>query len=586
MTGADIIAFIILAAIVIAVLAYLLHWLYRRSSKDVSFVRTGLGGEKVVMGGGAFVLPIVHEVTDVSMNTLRLEVRRAREQSLITRDRLRIELTVEFSVRVTPKEESVAAAARTLGQRTMNPDSLKDLVQGRFVDAMGAVAAQMTMEEIHEHRADYIKSIRALVADTLTQDGLELETVSLTSLDQADMKLFDPSNAFDAEGLTRLTETIESRKKTRNDIEQDTMIAMRKKNLEAEMLALDIQRDSEYARLEQEREVSFRRAQQRAEIAREKAEREREMEEAQIRAAEEVEKARIAQERAIDADRIAREQELERLEIERQKARQIEEQDSAIAVAQKSKEQSQAQATAEEARAKMIEAQEKVATRRESEVAERRKMIELIIASQEAEREAIKLKTLADAEKQAAKDRADADRLAVAALEERFAVEAEGKRKLNEAENLRSDASRRSALHQRLVESLPAIIRESVKPMEQIESIKILQVDGLPGFSGAPGGGAGMMATATDGGPGGGPAGGPAGGDGDKRPANLAEAVVNSALSYRAQAPFVDSLLQEIGVSPHSINVKGLEGLSRAQYTPPAEAEPRKKGGRANEPKA
>ena len=443
---------------------------------------------------------------------------------------------------------------------------------------MGAVTAQMTMEHIHEHRADFIRDIRGLVADTLTQDGLELETASLTSLDQADMKLFNPSNAFDAEGLTKLTETIESRKKKRNDIEQDTMIAMRKKNLEAEMLALDIQRDSEYARLEQEREVTFRRSQQRMEIARQKAEREREMEEAQIRAAEEVEKARIAQERAIDAERVAREQELERLEIERQRMRQIEEQESAISIATKSKEQSQAQAAAEEARAEMIAALERVATRRETEVAERRKLIELVAASQEAERDAIKLKTLAEAEKQAAKDRADADRLAVAALEERFAVESEGKRKLNEAENLRSDASRRSALHQRLVENLPAIIRESVKPMEKIDSIRILQVDGLPGFSGAAGG-SGIVAGAGDGG---------AGGD-KPHAANLAEAVVNSALQYRAQAPFLDTLLKEIGMSPHSINLNGLSGLSTTEYTPATEekkaADEKKKGGRTSDQK-
>ena len=53
MKGADVIAIIILVAIIIAVFAYLLHWLYRRSTKDISFVRTGFGGEKVVMGGGA-----------------------------------------------------------------------------------------------------------------------------------------------------------------------------------------------------------------------------------------------------------------------------------------------------------------------------------------------------------------------------------------------------------------------------------------------------------------------------------------------------------------------------------------------------
>ena len=520
MNGADIIAIIILIAIVIAVAAYLLHWLYRHSSKDVSFVRTGLGGEKVVMGGGALVLPIVHDVTEVSMNTLRLEVYRTREKSLITKDRMRIELQVEFYVRVIPNAESVAAAARTLGNRTLNPESLRDLVQGRFVDAMGAVAASMTLEQIHEHRADYIRAVKAQVADTLTQNGLELETASLTNLDQADMKLFNPSNAFDAEGLTRLTEEIETRKKKRNDIEQDTMIAMRKKNLEAERLTLEIQRDTEYARLEQEREVALRRAQQRAEVAREKVERDREIEEAEIRAREEIEKSRIAQDRAIDAERIARELELERLEIRRQKARQLEEQESVIAIAEKSRAQSEAQKIAEDARALMIEAQERVNTVRDMEIAERRKRIELVHATQEAEREAVKMKVKAEAEKQAAADRAEADRFEVGALERRYAVEAEGKRQLNDAENLRSDASRRSALHQRLVDNLPAIIRESVKPMEQIESIKILQVDGLPGLSGGAGGAASAAA---------GDSGAP-GGDG-QRAANLAETVVDFGIA-------------------------------------------------------
>ena len=218
MNGANLIAIIILAAIVIAVLAYLLHWLYRHSTKDVSFVRTGFRGEKVIMGGGSIILPIVHDLTEVNMNTLRLEVHRSREKSLITKDRMRIELEVEFYVRVVPTIEAVATAARTLGNRTMNPESLRDLIQGRFVDAMGAVTASMAMEEIHEKRSEFIKRIKEEVADSLTLNGMELETVSLTSLDQADIKLFNPSNAFDAEGLTRLTEEIENRKKKRNDI--------------------------------------------------------------------------------------------------------------------------------------------------------------------------------------------------------------------------------------------------------------------------------------------------------------------------------------------------------------------------------
>ena len=124
-------------------------------------MRTGFGGEKVVMGGGALVLPIVHDVTEVSMNTLRIEVRRAGEKSLITRDRMRVEVNVDFFVRVIPDRGVGRGGRAHAGQPHADPESLKDLVQGRFVDAMGAVAATMTMEEIHEHRGDYIRGVKA-----------------------------------------------------------------------------------------------------------------------------------------------------------------------------------------------------------------------------------------------------------------------------------------------------------------------------------------------------------------------------------------------------------------------------------------
>jgi uncharacterized membrane protein YqiK len=546
MKGADVIAIIILAAIVIAVAAYLLHWLYRRSTKDVSFVRTGFGGEKVVMGGGALVLPILHDLTEVNMNTLRLEVTRAREKSLITKDRMRVELTVEFYVRVAPTNEAVAIAARSLGNRTMNAEQLKDLIQGRFVDAMGGAAAKMTLEHIHENRQEFVREVKREVADSLELDGLELESVSLTSLDQADIKLFDPSNTFDAEGLTRLTEQIESRKKKRNDIEKDTAVAIRAKNLEAEMRSLTIQRDSEYARMAHEAEVAIQRAQRKSEIATESAMREREIESVKLREREVVEHTRIDME-----------QKIETLEIKGRETVQLEEQSREIAVSLKSKERSEAQAGAEAARATMIEAQERVQTIRDTEIANRLKAIEMIDAVRVAEAQAAGVRIMAEAEKAAAQDRADADRIAVLALEARYKVENAGREAMYAAENTRSDASRKSALHQSLVERLPEIIGESVKPMERIESIKILHVEGLPGLSGASAGGTG----------------GEGGGEGGNAPrdGNLAEQVVTSALRYRSQAPFVDTLLSEIGLTGDTIHrPHTLQDLSKIVYSEPA----------------
>ena len=121
-----VLAGIILAALII--IGIIIARLYKRSSKEVSFVRTGFGGEKVILGGGAIVLPVLHEVIPVNMNTLRLEVKRATDQALITKDRMRVDVAAEFYVRVKPTAESIATAAQTLGQKTMQPNELKSLV--------------------------------------------------------------------------------------------------------------------------------------------------------------------------------------------------------------------------------------------------------------------------------------------------------------------------------------------------------------------------------------------------------------------------------------------------------------------------
>jgi uncharacterized membrane protein YqiK len=565
MSGAQFGTFIlglVVVAIVVAIVVWLFNWLYLRSSKERAFVRTGLAGQKVVMNGGAFVLPIVHEVIPVNMNTLRLEVSRGRDKALITRDRMRVDVLSEFYVRVQATDDAIAAAAQTLGQRTMQPDALRELIEGKFVDALRTVAAEMTMEEMHEKRGEYVRRVRTVVAADLLQNGLELETVSLTQLDQTAMEYFNPSNAFDAEGLTRLTEQIERRKKIRNDIEQDTMIEIRNKNLDTERQALEIDRALEHARLAQEQDLETQRAAQRAEIARERADKDQDAERAQITSRQSIEQARIASERAVEEQRISKERDVEELEIARRKAIELAEQERAVAVAEQSRAQSVAQAEADKARALAVTAEEQVFTARETEMAQRRKSVELIVAQQEAERDALRLTVAAGAEKAAAADRgaavraeaeaeADADKIRSLATRLRLEVDAEGTRLMNEAQNMLTPDARLSAMRMKLIDKLEAIIRESVKPMERIEGIKILHVDGLGG-----GGGGGNRADSGDVGGG------------------LADSVVNSALRFRAQAPLIDQLLREIGVQGGDVGrvAQGLLDRTQGSSGPPVPA--------------
>jgi len=648
MTGADIIAIIILTALAIAIFVYLLHWLYRRSSKEVSFVRTGLRGEKVVISGGAFVLPIIHNITSVGMRTLRIEVRRGGDKAFITKNRMRVEIVAEFYVRVTPSKEAVSIAAGTLGKRTMEPESLRDLVQGRFVDALGIVAAKMSMEEIQEQRGEYIKAVKVIVAESLGSTGLELEAVSLTSVDQAGLEVFDPSNAFDAEGLTQLTEQIEAGKKKRNDIEQDTAIRIRsknleaeqksleidqarefsrllqereiakqrdkettemavetarqerlaeeariqsaedvekariqqqdtieverslreheltlqieerkklrneierqteidikEKNLEAEIRSLEIKKENEFARLKQEEEISSQRAKQKAEVLKVESDRYVEAEQAQIKAQEEVKKLEIEQQRIIEITRIENDQQAQTSEIQKRKNLEIEEKNRELEVIAKTVEVLNAVESKEQARAEVVVAEEQVLSAQEVEIAERNKKLQLISAEKEGESEAIQITTLARAEKEAAQEREQAEKHASLSSKLRYEIDAAGKLMLNEAENARSDESRQSDLRMELARNLDSIIREAVKPMENIDDIKIYELNGMPGFNS-------NSANPDFVGP------VPNGGGG------LPDNVVNAAMRYRAQVPFIDHLLDEIGMSPNEIgNIKNLLG--------------------------
>ena len=510
--------------------------LYRRASKERSFVRTGLGGQKVVKDGGAIVLPVFHEVIPVNMNTLKLEVTRNKAESLITKDRMRVDIVAAFFVRVIPSQEGIANAAQTLGQRTLHPDSLRELVEDKFVDALRSTAATMTMQQLQDQRPQFVQGVQSAVSEDLTKNGLELESVSLTSLDQTGKDFFNANNAFDAEGLTRLTQETENRRRERNEIEQDTEVAVRQKNLDAEKQKLEIQRQEQFLRLEQEQQVKFRAAEQASLVAARQAEKDRDAAQARIDAERQVKEAEISRDLQVKQKSIEAERNVQVNVVSRERAVEIANQEKAIAIAAKSEEQSQAQAKANTALAEAVKAEQAVETARATATADREKQIALINASQEAQQKAIAITVAAEAEKDAANNRAEAIKIKADADRVAFEVEATGKRLVNEAINVLSSDQIGLQIKLSLIQALPAIIEKSVEPMKQIDGIKIVQVDGLMRPHSANGA---AESPASNG--------------------NLAEQAVAAALSYRAQSPIIDALLTEIGMAGGTLG-----GLTKA----------------------
>ncbi|MCC5989307.1 MAG: flotillin [Pararhodobacter sp.] len=465
-----IIALIVLAAVLVAIAAAF----FERSSNAVSLVRTGIGGRRVVIDGGLLALPWFHEVARVNMQSIRLEVERAGTQALITRDKLRVDLGAEFYLSVPPEAASVARAAQALGRRSFQPEELRALVEGLFVDALRAVVARSTMEELHEARAEFTAAVRQAVAPQVTGYGLQLDAVALTAMDQTPFGAMDENNVFNAEGLRKLTQLIAESKRERAEIDGETQVSVRRAAMEAARRQLEIDLDERRAQIAQSQQVEALISAQTAEIARAKAE-------AESAAAE----ARIRMEQQIQAADIAREQAIREAEIARAQALELAEQARAMTIAAKSQEESRAMAEADLARAEAVRAQEGVETARAEAEAQRRRALAMIAAQSEAEAAARRDEIAAASAHKTATDRLATTELEARAHLAQRQAETEALAARISAENSRTPELLAHEAEMARLEAMPRIVAEMVRPVEKIGKIDITQVGSVEGSRGA-----------------------------------------------------------------------------------------------------
>jgi uncharacterized membrane protein YqiK len=526
----------------IVVLGIVFTILYKRATRDEAFVRTGLGGKKVVLDGGAMILPIFHSYASVNLKTLRLTVERKERESLITRDRLRVDIVAEFYVRVRPDDESIALASQTLGALTNDAEALRNQVEAKFVDGLRSVAATMSILELQEKRSDFVKHVQATVESDVKSNGLELESVSLTKLDQTDVKFFNPENFFDAEGLTQLKTVTETRRRDRNAIVRDNEVAIAQKDLEARQQTLGIERTKKEAELSQERDIANKTASTRAEVA------------------TATQTARLTEENArIDTDRAVAEKEagakqvketaviesdlaINKRKTDAQREIQIATQENEIQIASKSKQTSEAVAEAKTAEALAVSAEEKVVTARAVEVADRARLTQVLAARTEAERKSTELIVAAEAEKKASLDRAEAVKTLATAEAESNKIKAVGVRNIGEAEaaviTMKNEAQNKLGsnvidfeIAKRRIEIMPSALAEMVKPIANLKDVRILHTGGAFGGNGngAAGGGVGF-----------------------------GEGLAGELLKVHALRPMIDEILRQSGFAPGDDPVKSL----------------------------
>jgi uncharacterized membrane protein YqiK len=526
----------VIAVVALVVIGLVMTMFYKRASRDFALVRSGLGGPKVVIAGGMLVMPGLQEVTKVSLTTSKLTISRGREDALVTSDKMRVDVTVEFYVRVAQEREAVSIAAQTLGKSVNDQHALKELIEGKVVGAMRTVTAEKSLEELHVNRSDFVQRVQAILSEDLKKNGLELETASLVGLSQTSAQYINADdNTWDAEGATLRTRITQQRAKERFEIEQQTSVEIETRRRDAEMQKLSLTREVEQARLSQEAQLAQSRAETEAQIAANAAA-------GKLKS----EQARIESERAISES-----------DIQRNNAVQLANQRSEIEVAKQSEQKSAALAKAAAAQAEAAQAEEKIATARQVEIANREKQVQLVRAEQEAEQKAIGVRVAAEAEKQAAEQRSEAvlieakaaseaELLKAAAKQKTYEVDAEGSKRLNEARNVLTPGVLDQEVRLKAISQVATVLEAATKPMEKIESIKIVQMGGMDSVIGA---GRGVAANDMGG---------------------LPDQIVTAALKNAIAQPLVKDLMKSAGFTGDALVEALRSPVAAAVATVPA----------------
>jgi uncharacterized membrane protein YqiK len=180
---------VVLAAVIFIIFILftimLAKW-YRRTGPNEALVRTGKGGRLVVIDGGIFEIPILHKILPISLETMKLHVSRIGKEAFTTADGLRVDIEAEFYIRVEARKENILMASRTLGERSLNPQTLKELEEGKLVGALRIVLAAWTWQDLDEKRQDFADAVQEACMEDLMSNGLTLESVSVTKLEISD----------------------------------------------------------------------------------------------------------------------------------------------------------------------------------------------------------------------------------------------------------------------------------------------------------------------------------------------------------------------------------------------------------------
>lgn len=519
---------IVTAAIVLGVVLFvvLLLSMFNRflvkASPGEAIVKTGFGApQPEVSLSSAFVVPLFSRVEMLDLTVKTVRIVRRQQESLSCADGIRAEVEVDFYIKINPVEEDIRHVAMTIGpERAASTEILRELFEAKFADALKTAGAKLTFDQLYQKRSVFRDEIlRALGGDAggdVVLNGYRLDDVAIQYLEQLPLEMHNENNVLDARGRKEIAQRTSSEVEAANQRLRQKEVTIAEQNREARLRQLAIEQNIKEQEAKQQREVAESVSREDAAAQKTLAEQQQVAEAARIAKEQAIRQAEIEQQRAIELADQQKRQQVEQAEVARERV-------LAVALEEKTKqaqiariEREAAEAEALRGKLKMLEetalqeaerlrAEEQAQTAKALEIANRQKQIDVIEAEKQAAVEratqqvradvaAYELRTTAQARLDAAKLDAEAAEAQAKAIETVGGAQAEAERLRLDARNVMNERVLLAQTLEQIGPMLPQLVEQLMKPAEKIDSIRVVNVNGLGGDgSGAPSGAGGAI---------------------------------------------------------------------------------------------
>ncbi len=416
---------------------------YKKVPQGEALVRTGFKGTTVATDKGLYVVPVLHKVEIMDISVKKIQIERIGDNGLLCKDNMRADIKVAFFVRVNNEANFIEKVAQTVGcERASDISTLEELFEAKFSEALKTVGKKFNFVELYEARREFRDEIVDIIGTDL--NGYTLEDCAIDYLEQTSVEFLKSDNILDAEGIKKITELTAAQNMKANLIKRDEQKVIRKQDVEAREAILELDKQLAEKEEQQKREIANIKAREEAETLKVAEEERLKSESARISTEEKVKVAEenMARQIIVAAKNKQRTDAVETERVEKDRMLEATERERIVTLAQIEKEkvvEVEKKNIQDVIRDRVmlekgvVEEQENIKDIEAFKTADREKQVKITTAEANAQEDLIKTIKAAEAEKEAAKQKAEEINIEAEAKKQASEKEAEARKTLAEA---------------------------------------------------------------------------------------------------------------------------------------------------------